>query len=188
MTLNPLFCVAFDAILAALENYSASVPEDERYTVQPDRYRTTDNLENGQYVFLYMGGIVPELSSTTHYQTLGVDYIVDMIAVASGNSPQRLSADRRAGEKLRYLTAQVLEALLPLGVRRLGMDSGTIGTMKFRSEAFIPEGQRGEKSMSSARLIFSVTVPWTPQPDTGGVPIQKITATAPLWSTEYDVS
>jgi hypothetical protein len=172
----------FDKIKEALENYSAAQTVAERFTVSPDRMREVPNDDTVAKVFLYLGSINPEGQTVHGYTQVKVQYYVDMLVrkKASLSEGVQTAAHAAAGIRLRYLIAQVMEALYPSGSRLLGMTAGSIATKEFNVNPMMPD-EVGEPGLAAARLTLTVGLPWEPSEVTG-TDLAAINVTADKWS------
>lgn len=164
-----------DAIVAQLRAQStadAAVDPTLAFEVRPDAYRY-QNLGAGAWVFVYQSNLTPQggrSARAVHFE-YDIEYIFDLIVEHKGSSTgatyQR--GDELAGQRLRFLEQQIIEAVTDTSWYDLGLTPGTVGRHPLpRFEPLPPEiANQGERPIIGARGWWELSLSWDPARVTG---------------------
>lgn len=158
------------AVLSAYATAQSEIDEELGFNVSKD-YMRSFGSEDLPMVACYPPNITTNTdksASKTHWnyecafeidlitQGLELDQVVDAANL-------KISADKRAVERLLMLEQQVIEAIYHLTQADFGQQPGEISVKSWPSiQTFVPGNQVQEEVVVGARLSFSIGISWKP--------------------------
>jgi hypothetical protein len=181
------FDIFFDNLISVLETYSAAQPSGERFMVYPDRLRDMPASTDVAQVYPYLASITPTDETTQGYTQYDAVYWIDLVVKSKGtrSGAAYTDGDEAAGIRLRYLIKQVIEALFPVGNRRLNLPGGAMAKKGFSASILPLKMQSAERAESAARITLTVGLAWEPV-SLAGDELESILVTADAWSALID--